>query len=284
MGGERIDFINKLLAEAKALSREGLCGMAQNRASGVLERPEPPQETAEVFLRKFRTQPDFQPGARTQFIRWLKGIWEKRPEEKPLPRREPATAKAPKAEPARYLHVDSMEAWHRIKDAMLAIEPLRQAAGRTEKAEALLKTLSRFEGAAERLFTRPPEEIDENSSEDLAVKIMKVLGDYMSQMLQYLDKSPAGPSVVQMGETMDAYLAALYVERREFRPGANINEWIELNMRGDVIVSQSTDDASKKGKISEIYVQPRIIRYLNAYEEICGQYFLGRCCAYKLNA
>lgn len=296
MGKERIELINELKAQVMLCSREGLCGLASGLSSEVLEQKEKPQETAEAFLRKI--WPDSQPEGRASFIGRLKGFQEKLPEEqplrkaeaavkapedKPLPKVESAEAKTPEVEQARYLHVDSREAWDRIKDAMLDTGALKQATLGTEKAEVFLKTLNRFEGAVKKLFAKAPEEIDENSSEDLAAKIIGVLGNYLSQLIQYLDKTAGGIDIAQMAKTMDAYLATLFVERRELKPDANINDWIELNMREDVIVTKSTDDPSKKGKIHEIYVQPRVIRYLDAYEEKCEQYFLGRCCAYKLN-
>lgn len=185
-------------------------------------------------------------------------------------------------EPKPVLHIATIEDWRKLRDDLLGLEPLREAARASVRGEAHLNTLDRFENAILKAFARSPTEIDEESTERIVENIVKFLKDYISPLLSYLGAHPDGPGNANLAGTLDAYLARFCIEKHELRLQSSVNEWIDLNIIGGSIITKSTKDTQKSGMIYEITVQPRVIRYLNTFAEIAQQFILGSCCAYKL--
>lgn len=197
---------------------------------------------------------------------------------------KPETAGFKNVDTKPVLHIGSVEDWLSVKRALLNIEPLRNAARQTEMADGFLRTLAAFEKAIGREFGRPPEEIDEDSSEEMAGKIMKLLGGSLGRMLERLDRPTDSQDIANMAKTLDTYFRSLYIEKHELDSSATAADWIDLDMLGDDMLPTSTADPAKKGRIHQIYIQPRLIRFLNSFGEKSEQYFLGKCCVYKLKS
>lgn len=182
----------------------------------------------------------------------------------------------------RFLLIDSIEDWQKLTNTMLDIGALKEAASHIKNPGTILGTLTRFESAVRRNFAKPPESFEKDFSEKTAWKIIQLLGKYLSNLLSYLERNLKSPDVARLATCLDTYFATLCIDKHRVNPWSSAEEWMALEMVEGAIVTTNTEEKEKNGTISEIYIQPRVIHFMNAFAELTQQYFLGQCCVYKL--
>lgn len=218
------------------------------------------------FLRKLRVHKLFWEGPLAVFLRKLKSILT--PE-----------AEAP-AEPPLALNCESD--LENFGNRLLRLDGMLSAARDLPNGATYCKELDNIGARLKTLLeNKKLLALDEESGEALAEQLIRIFPRFGNLLRPCLERPDSQPHI-RLAAEIEKYLATIGISRLEMREGAPALEWLNLNMEND-LVEETSEDPFRIGTIAKIILQPRSIRFVDAYGDIEERYFGGRCVIYKGN-
>lgn len=181
-----------------------------------------------------------------------------------------------------YIDIDSAERWHIYRDKLGRVQAIENFFNRDS---GVLKSIGplwkKYKSDLEKGFNMP-KEFDEDTSEDVAGQVAKLIKKRITPILTACSRGIKGSQVnyrdrqsyQRFMDELEQYLQRICVEKIEIQNGSFFDDVMD---KLSVIASKPTKDISKDGWIDEIEVQPHRISFVNNDDEVEDLYIEGKC-------
>ena len=188
------------------------------------------------------------------------------------------------------IDINGTDAWRRHIKKLQDISDLQecladdniQTAGVEDFAKSARKILSRIAGYIDKKF-KEPEDIDDETSDDIAVATCKFFQDNIRDLLRGCQaglKHGRGAErefYLKLDKALHRYLAVVGIYRKDIQPGTNVRDCSEWFKPPYI---KETAETAKIGTICEIDPYPYYIPFIYADNEIVNKIIKGECIAF----